>query len=304
MRTTQLRQADLNLLVVFTVFAEERSVTRAATRLLLSQPAVSRALQRLREMFHDDLFVRTASGYELTPQAQRLLQELEVMLPRLDRLLSGSRFDPSVEQARFRIAATDNATSVIFPILCREVLPTAPKILFDFVAWRDDSLEELARGGLDLAFNAEDANMPPQLQSEVIYQEEFACVVAAQTTYKRRLTMKQYLEAEHISISILGGLQTIPEKRLAAKGYKRRSVIQVPYFAAAIEGVAGTKLIATVPRRIAMAEAHNPNIRLLMPPAELSGFNYLMIWHPRVVTDAAHAWLRGTIREAGRSLPH
>ncbi len=77
MRLTQLRQADLNLLIVFAVFAEERNVSRSAERLLLSQPAVSRALQRLREMFHDNLFVRTAAGYELTPQGQRLLQELE-----------------------------------------------------------------------------------------------------------------------------------------------------------------------------------------------------------------------------------
>src|SRR5258707_14295108 len=107
MRLTQLRQADLILLVVFAVFAEERNVSRAAERLLLSQPAVSRALQRIRDLFHDDLFVRTASGYELTPQGQRLLQELEVMLPKFDRLLSGSSFDPSLESARFRIATTD-----------------------------------------------------------------------------------------------------------------------------------------------------------------------------------------------------
>ena len=103
MRLTQLRQADLNLLVVFAVFAEERNVSRTAERLLLSQPAVSRALQRLRETFHDDLFVRSSAGYELTPQGQHLLEELESMLPRLDRLLSGSNFDPSAEQTSFRI---------------------------------------------------------------------------------------------------------------------------------------------------------------------------------------------------------
>jgi DNA-binding transcriptional LysR family regulator len=89
MRTTHLRQADLNLLVVFTVLAEERNVTRAADRLLLSQPAVSRALQRLRETFHDDLLIRTGSGYEPTPKGERLLQELSTTLPRLDRFLSG-----------------------------------------------------------------------------------------------------------------------------------------------------------------------------------------------------------------------
>src|SRR5258706_15127033 len=109
MHITQLRQADLNLLIVFTVLAEERNVTRAAARLALSQPAVSRALQRLRDMFHDDLLVRSAEGYEPTPKGQRLLQELESTLPRLDRLLSGSDFDPASEETTFRIALTDHA---------------------------------------------------------------------------------------------------------------------------------------------------------------------------------------------------
>ena len=112
MRVTQLRQADLNLLIVFTVLAEERSVTRAAARLFLSQPAVSRALQRLRDMFHDDLLIRTANGYETTPKGQRLLQDLATMLPRLDRLMAGDEFDPSTEDATFRIAATDHDVRV------------------------------------------------------------------------------------------------------------------------------------------------------------------------------------------------
>src|ERR1700722_20170674 len=99
MRITHIRQADLNLLVVFTALAEERNVTRAASRLLLSQPAVSRALQRLREMFHDDLLIRSPSGYEPTPKGKRLLQELAAMLPRLDRLMAGGDFDPSTEDA-------------------------------------------------------------------------------------------------------------------------------------------------------------------------------------------------------------
>jgi DNA-binding transcriptional LysR family regulator len=116
MRTTHLRQADLNLLVVFTVLAEERNVTRAAARLLLSQPAVSRALQRLRDMFHDDLLIRTSSGYEPTPKGQRLLNELETSLPRLDRLLRGSDFDPAAEETSFRIAATDHTCHVVCPL--------------------------------------------------------------------------------------------------------------------------------------------------------------------------------------------
>ena len=94
MNTSQLRQVDLNLLVVFAVFAEERSVSAAATRLLLTQPAVSRALNRLRTMFNDDLFIRGKGRYELTPNAARILKELEVVLPSIERLVRGSEFDP------------------------------------------------------------------------------------------------------------------------------------------------------------------------------------------------------------------
>lgn len=300
MRVAQLRQADLNLLVVFAVLAEERNVSRAATRLLLSQPAVSRALQRMRETFHDDLLIRTAKGYEPTPQGERLLRELELMLPKLDRLIAGSSFDPATEHSSFRIAATDNATSIIAPVLCREVLPKVERIRFAFVAWRDDVFDDLTHGRLDLALMSTDVSVPAQLQTESIYQEEFVCVVAADAPYNRQLTLKQYLAAEHVGVGVIEGSQNIPEKRLAAHGLRRRTLIHVPYFGAAIRCVVGTRLVASVPRRFAAAEADNPAIKILKPPAELTGFGYLMIWHPRVNTDAAHAWLRDTIMKAGK----
>jgi DNA-binding transcriptional LysR family regulator len=302
MRITQLRRADLNLLVVFTVLAEERNVSRAAARLFLSQPAVSRALQRLRDMFHDDLLVRTAAGFEPTLQGQRLIDELEVMLPRLDRLLSGSSFNPEMEQARFRIAATDTVMSIVAPALCREVLPSAKKVFFEFVGLRNSGFDELTRGGLDLVLSPDDTYPPSQLQSEVIYEEELVCVVAAKSAYTRRLTIKEYLEAEHVGISGVAGSRFTPEKLLGAKGHKRRVVIRVSHPAAAIRCVAGTILIATVPRRLALVERHNPAIRILQSPAQLSGLKYFMIWHPRVNTDAAHVWLRTAIRQVAETV--
>src|ERR1700735_2653577 len=172
MRVPQLRQADLNLLVVFSVLAEERNVSRAAKRLLLSQPAVSRALQRMRDTFHDDLLVRTAKGYEPTPQGERVLQELEIMLPRLDRLISGSTFDPVTEHCSFRIAATDNATSIIAPVLCREVLPVGRQVRFIFASWRGYVFEDLSHGRLDLALIGDKGHVPSPLLTEVIYEEE------------------------------------------------------------------------------------------------------------------------------------
>jgi hypothetical protein len=133
MRSTHLRQADLNLLVVFAAVAEERNITRAASRLLLSQPAVTRALQRLRDTFHDDLLIRTSTGYEPTPKGQHLLQDLATMLPRLDRLMAGADFDPVTEDASFRIAATDHAAYLLVPPLYTSVLPKRTKVDFSFV---------------------------------------------------------------------------------------------------------------------------------------------------------------------------
>ena len=302
MRLTQLRQSDLNLLVVFAVFAEERNVSRAAERLLLSQPAVSRALRRLRDMFHDDLFVRTAVGYELTPQGQRLLQELEVMLPKLDRLLSGSNFDPAVEQASFRIATTDSAASIIAPIISRDILPVAPKVSFDFVQWHKGLFDELTHGSADLVFSASIVDVPSPLQSQAIYDEEFVCVVDAKSSYKKSLTIGQYIKAEHIVVGIQGGIQVAPDKHLAAQGYKRKVAIRVPYHEAAVRCAEGTKFIATVPRKFVEGMAQTPAIKMLKAPPEVGGFRYVMIWHPRVNTDAAHAWLRSIMHEVGASI--
>jgi len=230
------------------------------------------------------------------------LQELEVMLPKLDRLLSGSSFDPAIEQASFRLAVTDNAAAVLVPVLCREILPSAKKVRFDFVAWHKGSFDEVTHGSVDLAFSASSVEAPPPLQSQTIYEEEFVCVVDAKSPFTKALTLTQYMKAEHISISILGGIQVAPDKPLAARGYKRQVAIHVPYFEAAIRSVRGTKLIATVPRRFVAGMGLNSAIKILKPPPEIAGFRYVMTWHPRLNTDAAHSWLRATIRQIGANV--
>jgi len=302
MRITHLRQADLNLLVVFTALAEERNVTRAASRLLLSQPAVSRALQRLREMFHDDLLIRTSSGYEPTPKGERLLRELATTLPRLDRLLSGAEFDPQEEETTFRVAVTDHASHVLCPPICKMVLPEAAKVSFEFVSFGGQTFEAIEKGRIDLMLNADDGYLPPRFASEMVFDDSFSCVAAKENKYPRVLTLKQYLAAQHVGVGIWGELQTLPDKRLAGIGEKRRCPIWVPYFGAAVRCVPGTPFLATVPSRLAGFESNSPAVRILKPPEVLGRFNYLMAWHPRMNTDAAHLWLRRAIRETAKAL--
>ena len=302
MRVTQLRQADLNLLIVFTVLAEERNVTRAAARLFLSQPAVSRALQRLRDMFHDDLLIRTANGYEPTPKGQRLVQDLATMLPRLDRLMAGGDFDPSTEDATFRIATTDHAAHLLVPLLCNSVLSKPTKVDFSFVPLHDGQYEALEKGRLDLVLNADHDTSTFHLSKEVIFEVDFVCVVSRKSKFERAITLKQYLAAEHVAVDIIGGVQTHPDKPLAAIGEKRRCPLVVAQHTVAMRVAAVTDMIATVPRRMALLEAPKKVTRILEGPAALGSFKYVMIWHQRMQTDAAHMWLRSIIREAGKAI--
>jgi len=112
MRLEKLRQVDLNLLITFAAIAEEKSITAAASRLLLSQPAVSRALQRARTMFQDDLLVRSPQGFELTLRGRKILQELEGLVPKMENLVTPSLFDPMREKSHFRVSGPDNVCTV------------------------------------------------------------------------------------------------------------------------------------------------------------------------------------------------
>jgi DNA-binding transcriptional LysR family regulator len=131
------------------------------------------------------------------------------------------------------------------------VLPYAERVSCQFVALHDGTFEAMERGRLDLALNADDGHTPDRFHRGVIYKDDFVCVVAKASRYSRRLTLRQYLAGLHVGVGVLTGRQTIPEQRLASLGKKCKSAVEVPYFAAAIRCVAGTKLIATVPRRLA-----------------------------------------------------
>jgi DNA-binding transcriptional LysR family regulator len=211
-------------------------------------------------------------------------------------------FDPTTEETSFRIAAIDHACHVVCPLLSPTVLTPGVRVSFTFLPLHDGQFEEMEKGRLDLMLVADDGYAPAHFAKEAIFEVDFVCVVARESRFSGALTLKQYLAADHIGISILGGIQTIPEKRLAAIGAKRRCRVWLPYHAAAMQSLAGTNLVATVPRRMAELEASNPAIKILKAPAVLGTFKYLMSWHPRMNTDAAHVWLRSTIRAAGKRI--
>src|SRR6201997_1552665 len=136
MRLEKLRQVDLNLLITFAAIAEEKSVTAAASRLMLSQPAVSRALQRARAMFQDDLLLRSSHGFELTLRGRKILQELEGLLPKMENVITPKLFDPTREKSHFRISGPDNVCTALLPRLCRQYGTGRYQVQFEFLPWQ------------------------------------------------------------------------------------------------------------------------------------------------------------------------
>jgi DNA-binding transcriptional LysR family regulator len=304
MRWKRLRQVDLNLLVAFSVFAEELSITAAAERLLLSQSAASRTLQRLQALFSDNLLVRGPGGYQLTPTGVRLQAELNRLLPELDSLIGSPVFDPVTEPASFRITGPDNACSVLCPILCRQTQQAAPHVEFNFVPWGSEALSDLDRAHLDLVISNDEVLVPAHLRSQTLFRERWHCIVSQESDITEPLSLDRYLAMNHVAVPVLDGVQTIPDKRLAALGLTRRITIRVPYFGAALQCIPQTALALTATTGIARIAAMNPGLRVVEAPAELTGFAFQAIWHPRLNSDPAHTWLRQTFfsisREVGR----
>ena len=296
MRLEKLRQVDLNLLITFAAIAEEKSITAAASRLLLSQPAVSRALQRARAMFQDDLLVRSPHGFELTLRGRKILQELEGLLPKMENLVAPALFDPTREKSHFRISGPDNVCTVVLPPLCRKYANGRYQVQFEFLPWRGGITELVEHGQVDVVLHIDDGLLPSHFQSEMLYREDFICAVARDSHFGDRLSLKQYLAASHLAVSPLAGLQTIPDKRLAAVGAKRRSCIRVPYFGVAPQCLAGTELVLTLPSGLTSVVKGDRKLRLVKAPQELHGFHFLMAWHPRLNSDPRHVWLREAMR--------
>jgi len=301
MRDVHLRAIDLNLLVPLHALLEERHVTRAAKRSFLSQPAMSRALERLREMFGDPLLVRSGGGYERTVRGERLLRELETLLPRLESVVGGVDFDPARSQERFRVALTDHASAVLLPSVLTRVRRAAPHVKVEVSPWRTEAYEDVAAGRLDVALSAEEA--PSSLESEVIFDLDFACLVgAAQKIRTRRFTLKQYLRFPHALVESLAGQQTLVDRTLAQLGAKRRVILSLPFFVSAIYAIAQTDLVLTAPRRLAKITGPVLGLRIVEPPREIKTYPYFMAWHPRVTTEPAHAWFREQLRVAARTI--
>jgi DNA-binding transcriptional LysR family regulator len=294
----QVRKVDLGLLTTLQALIEERSITRAAERMHLSQPAMSRAFDRLQELFNDELLVRTRQGYEPTLRALHLYAEIERLLPSLEGLLRGDDFDPATATDTFRIAATDYATSVVFPSFMARLKTHAPHVALEVFPFTETVFRRLETNALDLALWVN--NAPNELRSQVLFHDRFMCLVrTGHPIGKDKLTLERYLSYPHASVTLAEGRQGIIDDILDEKGLQRHVQLKIPYFASAAWTIEHSDMVLTVPKRLASRLGKIARVRLIAPPIELVEFRYIQVWHPRMDSDLAHQWLRRMFAGAG-----
>jgi DNA-binding transcriptional LysR family regulator len=298
-----LRQFDLNLLVVLDVLLTERNVTRASERLFLSQPAVSGALARLRHAFQDELLVRVGRNLELTAFAAELAGPVHEAVVYLEDLLNLRRpFEPASARWSFRVAASDYVVFLLLGNLLRSLADRAPNISTRFLALEPSVGEQLAAGELDFAVLP--AELEPSLPSLPLFEDTWVCAVWSGHTHTRnQFTLDEFLATPHLSFRLSGPDRgSIAESYLAGLGFELKIVASTDSFATAPFSLRETPFATLVPRRMGERLQRAAEIRLIELPLAIPPLREKLIWSPRYTASPAHAWFRERIAEVARAL--
>ncbi|APR86215.1 Transcriptional regulator [Minicystis rosea] len=296
-----LRDLDLNLLITLDVLLAERSVTRAARRLHLSQPSVSVQLGKLRRFFDDPLLLPGPRDMRTTTRADALREPLRQALKGLERAVSApASFDPAEATLTFRIAAADYGASAALTPMLRHLRARAPSTRLAVLQLQPSQLSRQAESGdIDLGLHTLD-DVPPGLRSRLLLRERYVLVGrAGHPKLKRRPSLQQLQALEHVVVSPDGGgFVGATDRVLARRGLSRRVVLSVPHFLFALSAVVSTDLVAMMPSRLV---AGRKDLRVVAAPVDVPGFNLAMVWHERLHRDPAHQWLREQIAQAAQA---
>jgi len=290
---------DLNLLPIFIALMDERSVTRAAERLGMTQPALSNALARLRTMLQDQLFIRERYGIQPTPIALELAPVIAEALARLDDAVLGQQeFEPKTAERLFTIAPNDYVELVLVPAIVARLRQVAPGVRLRLTPYGNDLAETGIISGTTALVLGRIVDPPDNLVVQHLMDEGLACVVRADhPEIDDTITRDEFEQLKHVNVLPPGRMraglfQAFEEQRL-----KREVAISVTNFLAVAEMVAITDYCATLPNRICNRLMHDPRLKILPAPVDLGTFPVEMAWHVRYRFDPAHRWLRGLIGE-------
>ncbi|MFW0754248.1 LysR substrate-binding domain-containing protein [Pseudomonas sp. H11T01] len=295
MNRNDLRRVDLNLLIVFETLMHERSVTRAAEKLFLGQPAISAALSRLRGLFDDPLFVRTGRSMEPSARAVEIFALLSPALDSISTAVSrASEFDPATSTAVFRIGLSDDVEFALLPMLLKRLRAEAPGIVL--VVRRVNYILMpglLASGEISIGVSYT-TDLPANAKRKVLRRSLPKLLRA--DSMPGALSLDDFCARPHALVSFAGDLSGFIDEELETLGRKRHVVLAVPQFNGLGTLLAGTDIVAMVPDYTADALTAAGGVRAEEPPLPVRSFELHMAWRGSQDNDPGERWLRSRIQ--------
>lgn len=293
----ELRSIDLNLLVALRALLDEKHVSRAAEKAGLSQPGMSRALQRLRSMFNDPLLVKADSGYALTPRAKAADRALRQVLSDIQNIVSPPEFNPKLASGDWRISAFDYEYVVLLPTIVSRLREEAPGMRVRAIAIDGLDFSPLMRGDLHLTLTAANP-VPPSLYRKRLFEETNVCIASVKHPYAgQKLDFERFMECKQVWVNVFGPDPGAIDHTLASHNLSRDLTMIVPSFSLACHIVACTELIAILPKRVVMQFVESGLVCIMDLPITFPNFTIFLYWHERHNKDPQHVWFRKLISD-------
>ncbi|MCV6624296.1 MAG: LysR family transcriptional regulator [Cellvibrionaceae bacterium] len=309
-----ISRIDLNLLVYLDVLLRERNVTKAASHLGISQPAMSNGLKRLRELFNDPLLVRTSEGMTPTERATELEPQVRAVLADIEKAVQPREdFDAKGSERVFRIMASDYAESTLFPKLLKRLRNDAPGVTLDIMTPSDVSFLDVEQGKVDMVINRFDS-MPQSFHQLTVWRDSFSCLMSKKNPARHDFDLEKYLQSKHVWVSKTGmgvGVGVNPsdvqrlgwvDEALAKAGHKREITVFTRHYQAAMLLAEQKDLVVTIPTRAAQLQSKNSRVVIKDPPFEIPPLELKMAWSPLLQNNPAHQWLRRLIAEVAKTI--
>jgi DNA-binding transcriptional LysR family regulator len=299
----ELASVDLNLLVTLDAVFTERSVSRAASRLQITQSAVSHSLRRLRTTFGDPLVIRRGAGIVPTPRGAALQDPIRALLAQARAILNQSTaFDPKISSRVFRLSMSDAMSVEALPLILQRLRRDAPGIdLVISTSGPRQSCEKVSADDVDLAIGVY-PRLLPGLRSRELYRDTLVCVADRNNPRLKngRLDLKSYMESPHVTVAPNSDTGIQLDEILEALGMQRRIAVSVPHYLSVPGLIRGTDVIAHTRRRLLSVFRNTADLAVFAPPVKIPipQLRFLQVWHIRYDRDPAHRWLRDTVLTA------
>jgi len=299
MHEVNLNGLDLNLLPPLEALLRRKNVTLAAADAGMSQPAMSRALGRLRTIFDDPLLARGAKGLVLTPKALEISFALRPALEQVKQVFHAPDFDPKTSQRTIRFASSDVHNTLIFPTLLRNLSDRAPGLDISCEPYGSDLLSRMAAGDIDFAFALDTSPLPTGAQSLYLAQDELALVMRRNHPLATHdWTLSDYGKVPHILIRLLNDGVNDLDALLAVHGIQRRTLWSTPHFLAALAAVSTTDAVTTLSRAFAGRFADQFDLVLRRPPIDNPSLGIVLVMAQARGHDPLMAWVANQVKLA------